>query len=165
MRIGRVGTRAGNDVGIERSESAALRWALDRLLLRCARDGVTVLGAPGAEGAWWPGCRAIVLNTTSSLRVLVHSLLHELGHRSVDGSRRDRWRNDGQEGAVSADDVLSVLDEEIEAWERGWDIAVGMHLDLDPAGYARTRRRALVGYVRWAHSALEKKSRRRPERG
>lgn len=128
--------------------------ALRALLERAAESGVVVVGQPGAEGSFYPDERAIVINTALSPRVVVHCLLHELGHVESD---RDC---EGHELARSRDDVLSVIDEEIEAWHLGWTIAERMELLLDRRAFDRTRRRALVGYVEWAHGWFSARSRR-----
>lgn len=107
-----------------------------------------IVGGRGTASAAYPGFMMVVVDLSRSPRVLVHTLLHELGHLEL--AEHPRYPSGGDEDARTMRDVVSVVDEEIEAWERGWTIAQRLGLGIDRRAFERTRLRSLKSYLKWA---------------
>ena len=97
--------------------------------------------------------RDINVKNTSSLRTILFSLLHELGHYLVGDTNERFFRGYHSAGTPSVRKLfthrVAVLDEELEAWERGWKLAKRLNVKLDRRAFERQRARWIVTYCKF----------------
>lgn len=82
--------------------------------------------------------RTITIDSTHSRRGQVYHLLHELGHA------RQRL----EYGRLFESGVWGELENELDAWVRGWRVAEELSLCLPPRGYQQAARKGLITYIR-----------------
>lgn len=97
--------------------------------------------------------RDINVKNAKSLRTILFSLLHECGHFLI-GDTNKRFRKGYNVYNISAVRNLSthrvaVLDEEFEAWERGWRLGTRLGLKICRDAYERVRANHIVTYCKF----------------
>lgn len=153
-------TRTGRRRG--RTTTAAASWARDTtavddleiLINWCASRKVSVVFECKTNGIYSPGLREIALPRRMRPLRQVAILLHECGHTLVaDGADDDRFGmgyplGDKRKWRTLAH-RFAVLDEEMEAWRRGWKLATRLGLSIDRASYDAIRFECLKTYLHW----------------
>lgn len=131
--------------GLER----AVKWA--------QRRGLTVSFVPKG-GVFFSKEKLITVSSRMSPREQLFTLLHECGHFLI-GPRRpgDRFGMGYAAPALprhkgSALHRIDILDEEFEAWARGWKLGrkLGALLDADRKAFDERRVQCLMTYAKWA---------------
>lgn len=125
---------------------ALVAWAGDR--------GLTVKFAKKTGGTYDGGGREILISSRLSPPRQVAYLLHECGHHLIEACEHgDRFRM----GYPATDPRvrrtfhhrMTILEEETEAWHRGWRLAERLGLGITRAAYDEVRLDCLASYVRW----------------
>ena len=118
----------------------------------CARRRVSVsfTRSPGAQ--YDDATRTIQVNGRLRPETQLHMLLHECGHHLVTSGTHGRFpRGYGAVGAVKRSTAhrIDVLDEELDAWDRGLRLARRLNLGVDSTRYADTRAKCVRSYALW----------------
>ena len=140
---------------------ATQKWArdalsindLERVVAWCESKGVSVAFSTKEAAAFDSNTNTITVSGRLSPERQLHVLLHECGHVLVGDNPRfsagyPTLPEKGEK--LSFSNRLACLEEEIEAWNRGWKLGKRLRLRLDPVAFERTRTECLKTYVKWA---------------
>lgn len=87
----------------------------------------------------------------------LYMLLHECGHHLIGFDEMDERFGMGypfvEDPVVNTTfhHRIACLEEELEAWNRGWRLAKRLHLSLDRNAFDKVRLDCIRGYVKWAN--------------
>lgn len=143
---------------------------MDKLESWLERRGFDLELSRGADDSVCFTTCVVSINSRSSERTQLYTLLHECGHitvfeqrmkdrkRRVAGSTfRQFWNNCGNARRERAKAVrIGVLTEEIEAWDRGEALASRLKIPYNKKAYHQLRTRSLMTYVRWGAGVKKK---------
>lgn len=148
--------------GTDRSEATS-RWnrdavhidALAVLVDWCAQRGIEVVFCKRGGGIYYPENKRIKINGRLQPEKQVFFLLHEIGHHLIgDKEKHERF---GMGYSQDDPDVkrtfyhrVDIVDEEFEAWWRGFKLARRLHLRINKERFDRTRAEMLKSYFKWA---------------
>jgi len=151
-----------------RSErNAYSRWVIDlkgiealRVVVEwCRARSLVVEFRRRSGGGYHPDDRTIRISGRASPRVQSFILMHECGHYLI-GRPKQPHERFGMGYARANDPAvnrlvhhrLDVLEEEFEAWDRGWRLGIrtGAVSEVDKKEYDEVRTSYLYSYVRWA---------------
>jgi hypothetical protein len=147
------------------TRSSEKKWAVDayaiddieRVVGWCDSRGIEVLFGRRSGGVYDEAAKKIIISAHAPPRKQLVYLLHECGHHLVSaaGVEDDRFKM-GYSSAVGAGDrtfvhKLAVLEEEFEAWHRGWRLAKRLELTLSREEFDTTRLECLKSYIRWTN--------------
>lgn len=125
---------------------------LETLIEWCTRKGLRVVFGRKVAAVLDQNTKTITVSGRLPPDRQVHVILHECGHFLV--GNNPRFVN-GYPYALdpkanrSFEHRLACLEEEIEAWNRGWNLGVRLGLSVDPVQFERTRAECLRSYVNW----------------
>jgi hypothetical protein len=155
-------SRARPGGGMERTRAWLAARGFELRLQKCARDHVDF------------GAKVVVLNSLCCYQTRLATLLHECGHVGVhlQRLRRPRERLAGfslledltgggrcdERGRASR---LSVLQEELVAWDNGAKLALRLGVTYAKGRFERLRTAALMTYVDWTAARMRKTKKRR----
>ena len=128
----------------------------------CTSKGIAVAMAKKANGTYEPDNKVITLSSRASPEKMLHYLLHECGHHLIGMEEHHERFGKGypRGGDPKAENNfeyrLACLEEEMEAWHRGWKLAKRLELDADREEFDRTRTDCLKSYVSWASGRRRK---------
>lgn len=142
---------------------AEAQWARDVIYLEkletvvawCAGRSIDVHIAKKANGMYEPDKRLITLSGRASPEKMLHYLLHECGHHLIGmEEHHERFGNGYPQGGQprienSYAHRMACLEEEFEAWHRGWKLAKRLKLQVDRESFDKTRLDCLKSYVEW----------------
>jgi len=149
--------------GVER-EAAERRWAEDVLHISdlvkvdawCRSRGISVLFGKKTAGLYDPNSREIVIAVRAHPGRQLCYLLHECGHHLIGmKEHHDRFG----EGYPKANDPVvsktflhrvSCLEEELEAWHRGWRLARRLNLMIQRDRFDEVKLECVKSYFKWA---------------
>lgn len=121
----------------------------------CAGRSIEVILAKKANGAYDPTSKVITLTARAAPEKMLHYLLHECGHHLIGMEEHHERFGKGyprgsQPRAVNNyEHRLACLEEEMEAWHRGWKLARRLQLDVDRSQFDATRIECLRSYTDW----------------
>lgn len=124
----------------------------------CNTKKINVFFGKSSGGLYDVENRLITISGRASPEKQLFMILHECGHHLI-GYHEDDIRfgkgyplvNDPRFN-VSFHHRLACLEEEIEAWNRGWNLASRLRINLDRNAFDKTRIDCLRGYVKWTNS-------------
>lgn len=162
----RAWERLKRAVRAKRRESIAYkRWlddvkyieALRVVVEWCRARTLTVTFCKKAGGMYYTADKEIKISGRASPARQLHLLLHECGHCLIGSKEKDErfgmgyGRHDDPKVNRTAHHRLDILEEEFEAWHRGWKLALrlGALTEADKEAYDKTRTRLLYTYVQW----------------
>lgn len=127
---------------------------LEKIVNWCVTRGVQVVFDNQANGTFDFEAKRINVNQKLSPEKQVYVILHECGHFLIsDRSATDRFGR----GYVSVTDIeknlvhrIDVVDEELEAWHRGWRLGQRLKLNLNFNKYIQVRSEYILSYLFWA---------------
>ncbi len=138
-------------------------WALDVLAIRdlymlvgwCSDHKLKVSFAKKSNGEYRSHDKQIIVSTHLSPRKQAVVLLHECGHHLIDGQDiQDRfalgYSQIDPEIIKTFSHRLACLEEEFEAWHRGWKLAKRLNLTVDRDFFDEFRIKCLNSYVKWS---------------
>lgn len=151
--------------GAEEKQAAEFQWfkdvsftkRLETIVGWCASKGIEVSFGKKPGGTYHTSEKRITIVGRASPEKQVYMLLHECGHHLVGYTEEDERFGMGyphlEDSAVNTTfhHKLACLEEEIEAWNRGWRLAKRLGLGLDRGDFDRVRLACLKSYVRWAN--------------
>lgn len=138
-------------------------WAVDvlaisdmsRLVGWCDGRNIRVDFAKKVGATYYPYDKEIKLSSRLSPPRQVVYLLHECGHHLIGlKDLNERY----QLGYVTDDPAvkrtfphrLAVLEEEFEAWHRGWKLVQRLELNVDRSLFDEVRQTCLKSYIKWS---------------
>lgn len=152
--------------GLSRPSSAGeAKWAVDayaisdleRVVEWCVERGIDVLFGRRFGGLYDEAAKKIIISAHAPPRKQLVYLLHECGHHLLSPSTDadDRFKRGYSSHAAGRQRTfvhkLAVLEEEIEAWHRGWRLARRLGLTLSRDEFDETRVACLKSYVSWSN--------------
>lgn len=142
--------------GVVQAEEERYINGIEKVLLWCEGKKLNVDWVSRGGGSYDIGERTITVSSRSLPRIQLLVLLHECGHALIGKPKSGgRWSS-----GYSTSDIFSyktdlykldVLDEEFEAWGRGWDLGVklGVLRQEDRHAFNKYRVSMLKGYIKW----------------
>ena len=128
--------------------AAVVAWAESK--------GMSVALAKRVSAAYDPNSKLITISGSASPERMLHYLLHECGHHLIGMEEAHErfgkgYPRIGSRGVVnSMAHRIACLEEEFEAWHRGWKLAKRLELEVDRQEFDRTRTECLKSYIAWA---------------
>lgn len=143
---------------------AEAQWFRDMLYIEkvamvvnwCSTKGITVILAKKANAVYEPDSKQITLSGRAAPEKMLHYLLHECGHHLIGMEEHHERFGEGypRGGEPRVTNTfkhrLACLEEEAEAWHRGWKLAKRLGLEADRQEFDKTRAECLRSYVTWA---------------
>ena len=119
--------------------------------------GYTVLEDSDCVDCCRNDVKIIEIYSLNGIENRLFALLHECGHALI---RRD-WtkfktefcahaEHDGDGRKETKSLKISTLEEEFEAWKRGWKLAKRLNLQLDKDAYTKHKNKYIMTYIEWA---------------
>lgn len=128
---------------------------LEKVLQWCTSRHLTVVFEKRPAGIYVPDTQTIHITTHVRPEKQLHYLLHEVGHFLV-GVKLDLERfGKGYPQGDNPKEVahkIACLEEEFEAWHRGWKLSKRLGLKVDRESFDRTRIDCIKSYVGWTHN-------------
>lgn len=144
------------------------RWGTDGRLVRgiekvvrwCLSQGLSVEFTSQCGGIYYPEDRRVTLTSRAQPRFQLFLLLHEIGHFLVASTERHArfsqgYRNIDPRATRTFIHRLDILDEEFEAWARGWSLGERLKIlkNGDRIAFDRIRANMLKDYIKWSIKA------------
>ena len=139
-----------------------IEWALEVLCISdlhvinewCKNKGLKVVFGKISNGNFFESEKKIAVASSAPPRTQVIILLHECGHYLIGGA--DDHERFGM-GYPQVDPQItktfrhriSCLEEEMEAWHRGWKLSKRLGLRIDKDSYDQYKLKCLRSYVKW----------------
>ena len=136
---------------------------LEKVVGWCSVRCIDVNFVKKALGTYHMGVKQISISSRLGPVNQVAILLHECGHHLIgDIEHHDRF---GMGYPMGGDPTVSrtfnhrvaVLDEEMEAWHRGWKLAGRLELALDRETFDKIRLDCVKSYIKWSINPGKKK--------
>ena len=129
-----------------------LREQIERLeLYLIDKKNTDVVFGQDEDNAYYDEQRYITINTRQNLRSQLHTLVHEAGHVLIRCNKKSfKKKYSGfSKRKNSKSFKLSVLKEEIMAWERGHKLASRLGIDLDEGWWKKHSEECIYSYAKW----------------
>lgn len=121
--------------------------------------GYTVIEGSDCADSCKSDSKVIEIYSLNGVENRLYALLHECGHALI----RKNWTkfksqypahadHDGDGRKESNSLKISTLEEEIEAWKRGWSLSERLNLSLNKESYNKNKNKHLMTYIKWAAS-------------
>jgi hypothetical protein len=123
---------------------------LERVIDWVEARGYSVDFSSTSNRAWLTPDKAITVPSAHSAHLQLMYLLHEAGHVSVECSKPTKRYSRGYNAPQKSRQlnyVIDVIDEELEAWERGRQLAHRLGIKLDDERYNRLKVRSVKTYA------------------
>ena len=138
-------------------------WVLDTIAISdltkvvewCSERGLKIDFVKKPAASYYPDSKAIqIAHRLKPIRQLIY-LLHECGHHLIGSSEdHERYGMGYPQNELSVKRTfhhrLTCLDEEFEAWHRGWKLAQRLKLNITRDKYDQLKVECLRTYVKWA---------------
>ena len=146
------------------ARGAETQWARDVIFIErlsravewCTGRGLTVVFAKKPAGVFDGGNKEIVISSRAAPERQLYYLLHEAGHFLVGRQERHERFVSGYPAGVEDPALkktfkykITCLEEELEAWHRGWKLAKRLRLGLDRESWDVVRMECLRSYAEW----------------
>lgn len=134
---------------IARKENFSAINDLTLLVDWCERKNIELTFNSDTNGVFWPSDLLIEINYNMLPVNQVIWLLHECGHYLIyrNGSKRintfNKWYAERPNGHI---DEVAYLDEEIDAWHRGKNLAKRLGINYDVHRFNRIRATSITSY-------------------
>lgn len=126
----------------------------------CESRGIEVEFTKDKGGTYFTD-KKIKINYVLRPEKQLHTLLHECGHHLI--GDREHGERFGM-GYLAAGHVLNslthkvdVLDEELEAWHRGLQLASRLSMKIDQKRYLKIKARYIKSYAKWVSGKIRHK--------
>ena len=130
------------------------------------KKGFKFISSPGLTDAVMFGVDCVFINSQPCRDSKIATMLHECGHILIREARqradeagsitpvvgvtqREFESGTGRYTHKSKRKSVAVVTEEIEAWERGWNLGRRLKVRMSRKKYENTRIKALMTYMRW----------------
>ena len=144
---------------------------MEKLRTWLRRRSASLVLLPGVEDCalFGNGPTTVRINSSASREQRLLAALHECGHVAIFESRKHAPRSrvaglsqQEDERAIGRGRVrttrkrLATLEEEMEAWTRGWRLARRLRVRVRTEAFEATRARSLMTYARWVARAASR---------
>jgi len=126
----------------------------------CEARSLAVVFSKRSDGIYFAADKEIRVSGRASPKHQLHILLHESGHHLIGNKEKHQrygmgYTNDDPHVKRTFHHRLDILEEEYEAWHRGWKLGsrLGVLSKHDKVPFDRTRVRMLRTYILWASKA------------
>lgn len=158
-------------VPVEQKRTAEVKWGedivsiqrLEILVAWCTSRGLSVKFAKKKGATYHTGEKTITVAGRMSPERQVFFLLHECGHHLIGYTEYDERfgrgypMHDDPNINSTFHHKMACLEEEIEAWNRGWRLAKRLRLGLNRESFDEVRVECLRTYVSWANGRWKAK--------
>jgi hypothetical protein len=120
-----------------------------KLLAWCTQRSVVVEFTKSANGTWSPDENTIEINGRCSPENQLFWLLHECGHALIDRSAVQRYgtiRSNPHHRSLIV--KVQEVAEELEAWDRGYNLVKRLGIYVNPERYIMLRAEAVATYFK-----------------
>ena len=149
--------RSKNAAGLQWAKEFAAITALERLISWCNDRSIGVRFCKAAGAEYDSSTRCIKINCHLLPEKQLYILLHECGHYLIgDKEKHERFgmgypqHNAGPAIKRTFHHRCDIVDEELEAWHRGWKLGKRLGLRVDKSEFDRLRTSLLKSYFKWA---------------
>jgi len=138
-------------------------WALDVLAINdlellvnwCKNHKLKVVFAKKSNGTYYHDDKQITICSNLSPRSQVIVLLHECGHHLIEVQELHErfvlgYSQTDPEITKTFEHRIACLEEEFEAWHRGWKLARRLCLCVDRESFDKYRVKCLRTYIKWS---------------
>lgn len=129
---------------------------LSKLIDWCKSRKIEVVFGKRQNGVYYPDSKEIVITSRASPEKQLYYVLHECGHHLI-GIKEHHGRfnmgypqQDNKEIRRTFHHRVSCLEEELEAWHRGFKLAQRLKLDIDKEEFDNLRLECIRSYLKWA---------------
>jgi hypothetical protein len=131
---------------------------LQRLIKWCAYRKLEVVFGKRENGVYYPESKEMVITGRAAPEKQLHYILHECGHHLIGMKEQHERFGMGypqQDAAITRTLLhrIACLEEEFEAWHRGWKLAKRLRLGVDREEFDKTRLDCVRSYVKWTARA------------
>ncbi len=103
----------------------------------------------GRENVYYPEEKIIIYNASGSYRTQLYTLLHEAGHFLQEKSRNFTVHNLIYQGEIYTKyQKYRLLEQEMDAWDRGMKLAKKLGIVIDEIDYRNTAAHFIMYYVK-----------------
>lgn len=128
---------------------------IERFLLE--EYNIEVVYDHNTSDAYYDSARIIEINNRQNIPSRLHSLLHEAGHACLRNEKRrvsfganfPFMRKHGSSKRGDKNHRVDVVREEVLAWERAYEVAVQLGIDIDQDLWCKHRKDSLITYMEW----------------
>lgn len=130
--------------------------AIDTVVGWCMTKGITVQFGKKAGGLYDSQSKTITITSHCGPERQLYMLLHECGHHLIGFTEEDERFGKGYPFVDNPDvnttliHKIACLEEEFEAWNRGWRLGKRLGLVLDRDSFDVVRVECLRSYIKWA---------------
>jgi len=144
---------------------AEQQWFLDAMCIDklaavvdwCSSKGISVKFGKKPGGIYNAIEKSITIAGRTAPEKQLYMLLHECGHHLVGFDEHDERFGMGYPYVADSDvntsfhHRVACLEEEMEAWHRGWRLSKRLHLNLERERFDKVRLDCLRSYIKWAN--------------
>ena len=145
------------------SEDVRCIEGLVQVISWCTKQKITVDFISRNGGEYFAEDRKITVCKNTSPQHQLHVLLHECGHHLIGKPNPDQrfgmgYDNDEAAQRNTIHHKIDILEEEFEAWHRGWRLGIrlGALKQFDKPAFDKNRTRMLRQYIDWASRSWKK---------
>jgi hypothetical protein len=156
LRAGKLASKAQQQVDQDVAATESLRVVVEW----CKARSLTVVFTKRAGGLYHPSDREIRVNGRASPLRQLHLMLHECGHFLIGSKDKHErfgmgYNNTDPEVKRSLIHRIDCVDEEFEAWHRGWKLGKRLRVlsNADKVEFDKTRAEMLKTYMLWGAKA------------
>lgn len=153
-----AGAREKTDIEEKYADDIRMIQAIHVVVEWCAARSLSVDFVKKSGGFYHPVDKKITLSGRAAPRRQLYLLLHECGHCLIGDDKLKHERYGMGYPMIDEPGVnrslhhrLDILEEEFEAWHRGWRLALRLKIldESDKPGFDELRTKFLLTYVRW----------------
>ena len=151
--------------GSRNRSAAGAQLQVDKFYIECIADvvgwcssrGLTVVFGKRPGGTYETGDKKIIIACRAAPEKQLYYLLHECGHHLIGFKEQDERFGMGYPKVDDPDynstfhHKFACLEEEMEAWHRGWRLAKRLRLKIPRDGFDKVRLECLRSYVQWVN--------------
>lgn len=129
---------------------------LSSLTTWCTKRGIIVEFKKAANGAFFPDEKRIEINARLKPENQVYCLLHECGHVLIGHKNTNERFGMGYPSsnvpriARRLTHKCDVIDEELEAWYRGFKLSRRLKFNVDKQRFDAFKSKMIISYMKWA---------------
>lgn len=128
---------------------------LEKIIDWCAERDLNVVFCRRMGGIYLGEDKMIRISDRLTPKLQAYFLLHECGHFLIGGREKDErfgmgWHTVDDEDIKTFHHRCDVVEEEFEAWWRGWKLGSRLKLNIDKSDFDKHRIRMIKTYLRWA---------------
>jgi hypothetical protein len=120
--------------------------------------GYQVVEGPDEEDACWSDVKQITIYSGQGVENRLYSLLHECGHALIRSNAKNFEHSYPAHATAELDGrkrrsdkyKVSLIEEEVEAWKRGYRLAKRLGVFIDENNFNKLKTKCLISYFNWA---------------